>query len=122
MHDFNSKRVFLSGPMSGKPDWNREAFAQAEKRCYELGADWVYNPAKDAPREGEPVAEHEQYMNVTLHELTRWVNGAHSIVDSRPFYDVLVLLDGWEKSDGALMESSTAFECGIPYVLAGEVL
>ena len=120
-YDFNGKRVFLSGPMTSKPDWNREAFAQAEERCYELGAKHVFNPALTAPEDGEPTAAHEQYMNATLHELTRWWRRGH-IIQSRPFYDVLVMLPGWGTSKGANREYDVAESIGVPIVFAEEVL
>lgn len=122
-YDFNGKRVFLSGPMSDIADWNRVAFSKAEERCRELGAEYVYNPAKDAPDGGEPIATHEQYMTITLHELTRWVDDTGtSVVNSRPFYDVVVMLDGWWASLGACRECNVAEFIGVQIVFAAEVL
>ena len=105
------KRVFLSGSMTGMPDWNRETFAQAEAQCYECGAFEVFNPAADAPHGDDPHS-HEHWMRRTIHELTRWVNGT-AIEDNEPYWDVLVQLPGWARSEGATLEFIVAKDCGI---------
>lgn len=112
MTDFQGKTVFLSGPMTGKLDFNRAAFAQAESRLMELGAAAVFNPAKDAPAEGDE-KPHAHYMLDTLHRLTQ-----HGKVDgfNRPRFDVLVALPGWSQSAGARIEVDVAFSCGIEVV------
>lgn len=110
-YDFNIKRVFISGPMTGCDDWNRKAFAETEAYCLEHGALEVFNPARDAPN-GEDTHSHEHWMRYTLHELTRWENGT-KYEDNKPHYDVLVLLPGWRESKGALVEQITAASCGI---------
>lgn len=112
MTDFTGKSVFLSGPMTGRRDWNRAAFAQAESRLMELGAAAVFNPAKDAPH-GPTDLPHSHYMLDTLHRLTQ-----HGKVDgcNRPRFDVLVALPGWSQSAGARIEVDVAFSCGIEVV------
>lgn len=112
MIDFTGKTVFLSGPMTGRRDWNRAAFAQAESRLMELGAAAVFNPAKDAPH-GATDLPHSHFMLDTLHRLTQ-----HGKVDvcNRPRFDVLVALPGWSQSAGARTEVDVAFSCGIEVV------
>lgn len=107
-------RVFLSGPMSAngaEGDWNRKAFAEAEAWCWDNGAIEVFNPADGAPK-GPDCHSHEHWMRQALHELTRWENGT-ARENNRPHYDVLMLLDGWWRSQGANAERMVARACGI---------
>ena len=110
---YEGKRVFISGPMTGMPDWNRAEFDRAERELRELDAAAVYNPAFMAPREGESALAHEWYMARTLNVLTRLDYAADP---SRPFYDAVVLLDGWWKSDGATLERAVAEAIGIDVI------
>lgn len=107
-------RVFLSGPMSGIEDWNRAAFAKTSAWCMEHGAIEVFDPSGGAPK-GPDSHSHEHWMRQTLHELTRWENGTR-YEDNRPHYDVLLLLDGWKSSKGAMAEVNAAVACGIECV------
>lgn len=110
---YKDKRVFISGPMTGFYDWNRPEFERAERELRELGAAAVYNPAFMAPRAGDPVMAHEWYMARTLNTLTRF-DYAHD--PSKPYYDAIVLLDGWWKSDGATLERAVAEAIGIDVI------
>lgn len=101
MTDPRGKWVFLSGPMTGKPDFNRKAFDDAARQLADMGAGYVFNPA-DVSRRDRKAKPHEEYMKRTLHELT---GGG---------YDLLVLLDGWQASTGSTLEVSVAQACGIP--------
>jgi hypothetical protein len=112
--DLDGLRVFLSGPMSAHGadgDWNRDAFTEAAMWCANHGAVEVFDPADGAPK-GPDCHSHEHWMRSTLHELTRWENGMR-YEDNRPHYDVLMLLDGWWRSDGANAERMVANACGI---------
>ena len=50
LSEIEGRAVYLSGPMTGREDWNRAAFAEAERACRDVGACHVFNPAKDAPK------------------------------------------------------------------------
>ncbi len=115
--DLEGKRVYVSGPMTGYPDWNRMAFKLAEVECTEKGAKSVFNPAKDAPEEDDEVMTHEEYMIICLHMLTSFER-----VDNhpRPIFDYLLLLPEWEKSGGAKLEKAVAESCGIGILWKGE--
>ena len=106
---FEGKRVFLSGPMTGIEGFNKPAFDAAEELCMELGALKVFNPAGKVP---ENPKSHEHCMRETLHELTRWVNGACAD-ENEPYYSVIVMLPDWERSGGAIIELEAAYACGI---------
>lgn len=120
MRRFDEKWVYLSGPMTGKPDWNRKAFDEAVGKCYDLGAYRVWNPALDAPLVNEEPKPHEHYMLMCLSELSAgYFNADSKCCESR--YDVLLLLDGWEDSDGALVEKKVAESIGMEVLLASDV-
>lgn len=76
--------VYLSGPMTGKPDWGRAAFNAAEEKYRRLGYK-VLNPAI-LPTD----LRAEAYMPICLAMLRE--------------ADVIVMLEGWEMSTGARME------------------
>ena len=118
--DFTGKWVFLSGPMTGKPGWNRAAFAEAYDRCKELGAVLVYDPCMWIPREGQEEQPHVSYMLATLHELTsHWFYPTDQSREAR--YGAIVMLPGWTDSEGACAERDVALACGIDVVMWEEV-
>ena len=107
----NGKRVFLSGPMTGKPAYGVAEFAAAHEKLVGMGAAMVYDPAYQwyvDMANGKPTLDHEEYMRRTLTELT----GAERDDGSR-YYDVLVQLPEWYDSDGAKVECDVASAIGI---------
>ena len=109
--DFNGKKVYISGPVTGKRDFNRQAFLDAEVRLREAGASHVFNPTryseewKDAP--------HQSAMLACLHTLTRYTTDGRR---NTPYFDVIVMLPGWRHSKGAMDEYDMARACGIRMV------
>jgi hypothetical protein len=102
--------VFLSGPMSGYANWNADAFVKAHIALKEHHAEEVYDPFLQWLSEPDSVSssrDHESYMVECLHELTR--------MDpcGKPHYNLLVQLDGWRESEGAVAEHAAALACGI---------
>ena len=85
--------VFIAGPMTGYPNFNRDEF-NTEARILEEHGFSVLNPA--TLPEG---LQHEQYMDITLDMLAQ--------------ADAIFLLDGWEKSKGALRECGEASRLGL---------
>lgn len=111
-------RVFLSGPMSAhgaEGDWNRDAFTEAAMWCANHGAVEVFDPSSGAPK-GTDCHTHEHWMRSTLHELTRYWDVQDRGRDNEPYYDVLMLLNGWWRSHGACAERMTALACGIEVI------
>lgn len=91
--------VYLSGPMTGLPDWNYPAFNEAAEKLRAQGHR-VYNPAQfehDGAMEDFPLrsafAEYSRFICMEA--------------------DTIVLLPGWEKSPGANVELSLARICGL---------
>lgn len=98
------KRVFLSGPMSFKENYNVESFASAHATLKLMGARSVYDPALVWLHEECETRTHEEYVRDSIRTLVVC-----------PF-DMFVTLDGWETSDGAYAEHVVAVELGIDVV------
>jgi hypothetical protein len=97
------KRIYISGPMTGIPDFNHPAFFAEAKRLRALGYD-VINPAEVNPD-----------TNKTWHECLRADMKALLICDT------IALLDGWQHSSGAHLEMHVAHRVGINIVIAKEI-
>lgn len=87
--------LYVIGPVTGKPDLNRAAFAEARAELVAAG----YNAR--IPHDFIPAdATHEQAMRMSLHNMLDNTDG-------------VALLGGWICSDGALTEYEVARACGI---------
>lgn len=94
-------RVYLAGPMRGKPELNFPAFFEAESSLHALGFD-VWNPARAdvvATKRGEG---HEQ-KDIVRRDLNALLH-----------VDMIALLQDWHISNGASAEYSVARWLGIP--------
>lgn len=92
------RRIYISGPITGVPDYNRRAFQTAEDLIWEAG----YTPVN--PHKLPPLADvelpWEDYLKKDLRELL--------------LCDAVVLLEGWSGSRGALLEIQVSRAVGIP--------
>ena len=117
-------RAFLSGPMTGCECYNLIEFTKAHERLQRLGAAYIYNPAFDwlhGMQRGETEASHDYYMRKTIGELARQDMALDERGKARSFYNLVVLLDGWEASLGARTELCVAQACGINVVELGNL-
>ena len=96
------QRIYLSGPMSGLPNFNYPAFDLEAKRLRKIGFE-VINPAEMHPKPD------------TWNECLR--NDLKALLDC----DTLALLDGWQGSAGAHLEMHVAHRVGIKIVVAKEI-
>lgn len=103
--------VYLAGPMRGYPEFNFPAFAEAAAWLREQGFD-VWSPAENDLSEGfDPTKDDalplKHYMKTDL----------PAVLDQ----DMVVVLEGWEKSEGAKLETHVAHRCHIPVYELGEM-
>ena len=94
-------RIYISGPMTGKPDRNEPLFRSTEERLRELGHE-VFNPCN--------LPKTFSYRTAVDADL-RWIC-AHA--------EALVVLPGWWDSLGATAEVATALAIKIPCYAAHE--
>lgn len=93
-------RLYISGPMTGYPDFNYPAFEAAAARLREAGFE-VVSPHEVNPADG---VEHawEWYLRRDIVALMEC--------------DGVVVLPGWEKSKGARVETDLAGVLGMNVV------
>jgi len=90
------KKVYLSGPMRGRPDLNEIAFIAASSHARERGWDPV-----DPHRLRQPKPDDiRAVMRVDI--------------DALLLCDAILMLEGWGSSKGALAEMHLARAVGIP--------
>ncbi len=93
------RNIYLSGPMTGLPDYNYPKFHSVTGILRDAGHR-VYNPAEfphDGPPETFPIRKaFASYCNFICLEA-----------------DAMVLLSGWEQSKGANAERWLAVNCGL---------
>ena len=91
------KSCYLSGPMTGKPNYNYEAFHEAAELVRQQGYE-VINPAEAF--HGDQSLPYATYMRHDIESLLK--------------VDFVVVLPGWEHSRGALFEVLIAAALGLP--------
>lgn len=88
------KRIFLSGRMSGLPEFNYPAFNEAAAKLRAMDFE-VENPAENPPQ-----STWEDYMRLALRQMLTC--------------EVVAQLGGWQDSRGARMEHDVATRLNIP--------
>ena len=92
-HPGSGEYVYLSGPMTGLPEFNFPEFRKSEDYLAERFGCFVVSPRKNADLIG-PDRTHEDYMRLALAELQCCSS--------------MVLLDHWQQSKGCMMEFEKA--------------
>ena len=90
--------IYISGPMTGLPNLNMEAFNEAERKLRKAGWSDIRNPARLAVNEYENLPR-SLYLRSDLRQL----------LDCQ----AILLLRGWQRSKGARLEALIADEVGI---------
>lgn len=97
------KRVYLSGPITGLPNGNKEAFQAYEDRFVNMQFE-VVNPHKLHTEEQEKTFEWSDFMKSDI----------KALLDCQ----VVAMMPGWEKSKGANIEIYIARNLNIPVINA----
>ena len=97
------RRLYISGPMTGLPEFNYPAFFSAEEALVLAGYE-VENPARNPDPEPKTW---EGFMRMAVRQL----------MDC----DGVALLPGWLESKGALVEVNLAKTLGMPVMTIGEI-
>lgn len=93
------KRIYISGPMTGYPDYNFPAFMEAEDKLRSLGYG-VINPAR---------IEHKNKEC--------WVTCMRQAITEMMQADAVATLPGWKRSRGAQIEVELAIRLTIPVIM-----
>lgn len=91
-------KIYIAGPITGKPNYNKEAFEEAEHFLSLLGHT-VLNPSNHTPLVNPEAIRHEQYLEICFKMLD--------------CCDTIYMLDGWQHSKGALLEYEYALDHGM---------
>ncbi len=89
--------TYISGPMTGLPDYNKKAFDKAERFLQCVGHKTV-NPHDITNRLGETT--YEEYLKADIIEMLTKCNAIY-------------MLKGFEQSKGAKLELEIAKACGL---------
>lgn len=92
------KTIYISGPMTGIENLNRDMFDEAESLLRECGENPI-NPHRFPEQES-----YEDYLMIDLEMIAMAA-------------DAIALLPGWESSPGAKKELKTAIELGLEVIL-----
>lgn len=93
------QKIYLSGPMTGYPDYNRPAFLKAEAELQAVLDASFINPAR-LDSQAKPEWQWPDFMR----------NSLKGMMDACTIY----MLNGWENSKGAKIELALAKELGMP--------
>ena len=96
-------RLYIIGPVTGHPNDNREAFEKAREDLEAAGYQ------VDIPH--DYVNEGEDWQQCMRRSITAMLALDHK---SKPVYDGVAMLPGWDKSKGATIERDIAVALSIP--------
>lgn len=128
-------RIYISGPMTGRPDLNRKAFFDAEEKLHHAG-NFVINPfyiSEDFGTAAELAESFGEYYRLLdqsgpgynpADEIKERTRIARAVMDADltavRSCDAIFLLRGWEHSRGAKKELAEALKHGLKVMLEGE--
>lgn len=116
-------RVYISGPISGMPNLNRDAFDQEERLLREVGYE-TFNP-HSIVEPSEETAEEWMAMSTSIEDYNErlWCYYMRICVGQIPLCDSMRMLPHWQNSKGSVWERRIAMMLGleVTYCPVGEV-
>jgi len=119
-------KIYIAGPMRGKPDWNYGSFMEAEEMLKEVGWE-VINPAK-LDKNYEETAD----LKTTSEEFDPDNNEHHQSINRKIMRrdldaicdecSAIYMLEGWQMSQGACSEFYLACSLGLDIYYKGSNL
>lgn len=94
-------KIYLSGPMTGLPDYNRAAFREAAD-FYRSQHFQVRDPSRIVLEPKQPDEIRSEWQRYMVHAVRMLLE-----------CDAIVMLDGWEDSKGARIEHDLAVQLGL---------
>ena len=114
-------QVYIAGPMRGYPEFNFPAFFEAEAELLEAECWSVANPARHDIDQGfawEGTTGYEDLNSLGFNFRAALTWDLEQVLKS----EYILLLPGWEKSEGAMLEYRTAKMAGIKHLLWRDAL
>lgn len=105
------KRIFLSGPMRGRPEFNFDSFATARIHLRSFGLD-VFCPAEQELADGFNPNFLDGHMDELREHGFDLAEALARNIEQILKRDIVVVLPGWESSTGTRTEMSVAFKHG----------
>jgi hypothetical protein len=106
--------IYISGPITGKKDFNRKAFERAKdqilKDCGLLPGIKIINPLQI----GDWVDKH--FREIKIKTPPAWADYMRADIKALMDCSHVFFLDGWQKSRGATVEHFIAQTLGIPCI------
>lgn len=99
-------RVYISGGISGKPNGNKQAFADMEDKLHAMGFD-VENPRRTSWPAYLSIDDPEQFRE-------GWAICMRHAIRQQVTCDAVVFLPDWQESRGAMIEYQIAQVFGQP--------
>ena len=109
--DRSKTRIFIAGPMRGYENYNFKKFDHIEELLRQLGFD-VVNPARISRK------FKESEVNSDIAVYNKMVDMQQ---DAERTCNTILLLDGWQWSEGVKLEVRTASELGMQFLLESDI-
>lgn len=90
--------IYISGPMTGLPDFNRPAFNAMAAKLKAEGKK-VFNPA-----------------DIRLADNAKWADYMRECIVGLMACNTMIQLDGWENSKGSCIETSLAIALDFEFI------
>lgn len=121
MSTSKKRKVYLSGPMRGIPEFNFPAFFAAAEKLRAEGY-FVYNPAqKDEQKYGEGMSKGNLTGDEDVAKTEYNFNLREALGKDLAYIcknaDIIAMLPGWENSKGARAEWATAVAIGLEVMI-----
>lgn len=114
----STKNLYIAGPMTGYPNFNFDAFMNAEREMEFYSFEEIFNPArKDIEHYGEGLSKENATGDPELaaekhgFSLRDALGKDLGFITSKATH--IYMLKGWEKSRGATAEHATAVALGL---------
>lgn len=108
-------RVFVSGPMAGRVDQNRPAFAKRAQELIDLGHEPFdpsdVKPGHEGPCIGRPVGHDHVH---------RYGCRLRAGIEALMHCDAISMLDEWDQSVGAVAEHTVAKAIGLQEIVVSQ--
>ena len=105
-------RVFISGPISGKPGLNRNAFDREERLLREAGHT-TFNPFSIVRISEEEEFEWQRTLGWEGAKKKEWQYYMRICIGQIPLCDEMRMLPHWQNSHGSRLEHQIARELGL---------